>query len=43
MKELEKKKYWIWLSLIPNLGSRKILTLLERYKNPEVIYQLEPK
>ena len=29
MKDLEKKKYWIWLSLIPNLGNKKILTLLK--------------
>lgn len=43
MNCLEKKKYWIWLSLIPNLGSRKKLQLLKLYKNPEVIYHLEEK
>ncbi len=43
MKDLEKKKYWIWLSLIPNLGNKKILTLLKIYKNPETIYYLEEK
>lgn len=39
MKNVEGKKYWIWLSLIPNLGSKKIQKLLERYKTPEAIYQ----
>ena len=43
MNCLEEKKYWIWLSLIPNLGSRKKLQLLRLYKNPEVIYHLEEK
>ena len=40
MKNLEQKKYWIWLSLIPNLGSRRKQKLLEIYKNPENIYRL---
>lgn len=40
MKSLENKKYWIWLSLIKKLGSRKKLKLLETYKNPEEIYYL---
>lgn len=43
MEKLEKKKYWIWLSLIPNLGSKKIQELLRLYKNPETIYQLKEK
>lgn len=41
MEELEKKKYWIWLSLIPHLGSKKKQDLLNQYKNPQVIYQLK--
>ncbi|MCI8384024.1 MAG: DNA-protecting protein DprA [Clostridia bacterium] len=41
MKGLEKKKYWIWLSLIPNLGSKKKQKLLELYKSPETIYYLK--
>lgn len=41
MEELEKKKYWIWLSLIPHLGSKKKQDLLKQYKNPQVIYQLK--
>lgn len=43
MQNLDKKKYWIWLSLIPNLGSRKKQILLKLYKKPEIIYQLEEK
>ncbi len=40
IKDLEKKKYWIWLSLLTNLGSIKKQRLLEQYENPEVIYKL---
>ncbi len=40
MDDLEKKKYWIWLSLIPNLGSKKKEILVKEYKNPEIIYEL---
>ena len=40
MKNLNEKKYWIWLSLIKNLGSKRKLKLLEVYKNPEEIYKL---
>lgn len=43
MTDLKEKKYWIWLSLIPNLGSRKKQELLKQYKSPEVIYRLEEK
>lgn len=40
MEDLESKKYWIWLSLIKNLGSKRKLKLLNLYKNPEEIYKL---
>lgn len=43
MKKLVEKQYWIWLSLIPNLGSKKIQKLLERYKTPEGIYRAKAK
>lgn len=43
MKKLVEKRYWIWLSLIPNLGSKKIQKLLERYKTPEAIYHAKRK
>lgn len=43
MNDLEEKKYWIWLSLIPNLGSKKKEILLKEYKNPEAIYELKEK
>lgn len=35
-----KEKYWIWLSLIKGLGSRKKQMLLEKYKTPENIFKL---
>ncbi len=41
MKNLEEKRYWIWLSLIPNLGCKKKEALLKFYKNPEIIYFLK--
>ncbi len=40
MKNLRKKKYWIWLSLLTNLGTIKKQQLLERYQTPEYIYKL---
>ena len=40
MEELENKRYWIWLSLIRNLGSKRKLKLLELHKTPEEIYKL---
>lgn len=43
MTNVREKKYWIWLSLIPNLGSKKKQELLKRYENPEIIYHLEEK
>lgn len=43
MKNLEEKKYWIWLSLIPNLGSKKKEVLLKIYRTPETIYHLKEK
>jgi len=43
VKNLEKKKYWIWLSLIPTLGQKKKEKLLKIYKDPETIYKLKEK
>ena len=43
MEELINKKYWIWLSLIKDLGSIKSKKLLEKYKAPEVIWYLDKK
>lgn len=40
MNEIEKKRYWIWLSLIKELGCKKKQKLLEIYKTPENIYKL---
>lgn len=40
MEELENKRYWIWLSLIKNLGSKRKLKLLELYRTPKEIYKL---
>ena len=36
-----EKKYWVWLSLIPCLGSKKKQELLKIHKSPEVIYDLK--
>ena len=43
MKNLDEKKFWIWFSMIENLGSRRKQKLLEIYKNPEKIYNLSKK
>ena len=43
MKELEKNKYWIWLSLLKGLGSKRKHKLLDIYKRPEKIYNLSKK
>ena len=40
MKNLESKRYWIWFSLIKNLGCIRKKKLLELYKTPENIYNL---
>lgn len=37
MREIE---YWIWLTSLEGLSSKKALNLLETYRNPEVIYGL---
>ncbi len=41
MNSLIEKKYWIWFSLIPNLGSIKKQELLNIYKDPERIFYLK--
>ena len=38
---MQKKKYWIWLSLIDGLGSIRKRKLLEQFKEPEIIYNLK--
>lgn len=43
MNQLENKKYWIWLSLVKKLGSRRKQRLLQKYKTPEKIYSLTKK
>ena len=41
IKLLEQNRYWIWLSLIEGLGSRRKQILLKIYQTPENIYQLK--
>lgn len=41
IENIEEKKYWVWFSLIPGLGSRKKLELLQKYGNPKIIYNLK--
>ena len=43
MKNLEGKRFWIWFSMVENLGTRRKQRLLEIYKNPEKIYNLSKK
>lgn len=38
MNNLKEKAYWIWLSLIPNLGSIKKQRLLQSFETPEKIF-----
>lgn len=38
---LEDKKYWVWFSLIKNLGIRRKQKILKIYKNPKKIYYLK--
>ena len=40
MECLEKKKYWIWFSLIKGLGCVRKNKLLQLYGTPEKIYKL---
>ena len=37
---VEDKKYWVWLSLIKGLGSKRKQKLLEVYKSPKRLYYL---
>ncbi|WP_024831385.1 DNA-processing protein DprA [Ruminiclostridium josui] len=37
MRDIE---YWIWLSSLEGLSSKKAFSLLEKYKSPEIIYGL---
>ena len=43
MIDLESKKYWIWLSLIKNLGSIKIKKMLNKYITPKAIWDLSKR
>lgn len=43
MKLIEQKKYWVWLSLIKGLGSKRKQNLLKLYHSPERIYNLTKK
>lgn len=39
MESIEKNKYWIWFSLISNLGNIRKQKLLKHFGNPEEIYK----
>ena len=43
MENIQKNKYWIWFSLIQNIGSIRKQKLLEKFKTPEMIYTLSKK
>lgn len=38
IRTIKENKYWIWLSLIKNIGSIKKQKLLKRFKTPKCIY-----
>ena len=40
MKDIQQKRYWIWLSLLRGLGSKRKQKLLKIYQNPQRIYNL---
>lgn len=35
---MEDKKYWMWLSSIPGVGSRRFIALIDYFKEPENIF-----
>ena len=37
---MERKCYWIWLSRINNINTLVLYQLLEKYKDPERIWEL---
>lgn len=43
MENLEDKKYWIWLSLIKGLGAKRKAMLIDKFKDPMLIYNLKEK
>ena len=38
MDNIEEKRYWIWLSLIPNLGVKRKQILLQKFGNAKNIF-----
>lgn len=43
MLDVEEKRYWIWFSLIKNLGVKRKQKLLEIYQTPKKIFELNKK
>ncbi len=43
MGELEEKRYWIALNLIPNLSPKKFRVLLEAFASPRRIWEASPE
>ena len=41
MLSIQEKKYWVWLSRLPRIGTKTIEKLLKRYKSLEEIYKLD--
>lgn len=37
---MEDKRYWVWFSLIKDLGARRKMKLLKKFKNPKNIFNL---
>ena len=43
IENIEEKKYWVWFSLIKNIGIKRKQILLEKFSNPKKIYNLNKK
>ena len=43
VENIEEKKYWVWFSLIKNIGVKRKQILLEKFLNPKKIYNLNKK
>ena len=43
MENIEKNKYYIWLSSIEKISIREKIRLLDKYKNPKVLFDKSKK
>ena len=43
MENIEKNKYYIWLSSIEKISTREKIRLLDKYKNPQILFDKSKK